>query len=123
MKKMPPAFWKVVVICCFLSVPGTGSALQPPSYENDSFGDIVETIEGSVNAVSADKKTVTVRWLSDPVMMRYENVTLQVVPTTALIKNASPVKFRDIETGDHVTARYDPYASPLAQALSLDIEE
>lgn len=98
-------------------------ATEPASFEETSVGGIVETIEGSVESVDAEKKTITIRWMSDPVMMHYQNTLLEVLPSTALIKNSEPIKLRDIEAGDHTTVRYDPYAIPVAKALSIDIEE
>lgn len=99
------------------------NAIMPPSLEETSISGLVETIEGTIDSVNAERMTVTVRWMYDSVMMRYQNVVLKISPSTSLIKNSNPIELRDIESGDHVTARYDPNAVPMAQALSLDIEE
>ena len=99
------------------------TAIEPSTVEETAIEGIVQTIEGSIDTVDAEKKIVTVRWMVDPVMMHYENVTLKVLPSTALVKNSSPIELRDIESGDHATVRYDPNTAPIARALSIDIEE
>lgn len=82
----------------------------------------LESVEGDIIAVDSAKNIIEVRWMADTVAMRFENITLQISPSTALVKNAQPIELSDIESGDHATIRYDPNAVPLPQAVSVDIE-
>lgn len=123
MHKISVVFLSLLAAYFILSPLSPVGATEPVSFEETSVGGTVETIEGAVDTVNAEKKTVTIRWMDDPVMMRYENVSLEVLPSTVLLKNSSPIELRDIEAGDHATVRYDPYAAPMAKALSIDIEE
>lgn len=84
---------------------------------------ITDSLEGDIIAVNADQKIIEVRWMVDTTLIRYQNITLKVLPSTALIKNARVIEFSDIEVGDHATIRYAPNTAPLAEALSIDIEE
>ncbi len=98
-------------------------AIEPNASEATSVSGIVETTEGTIDSVDTEKKTVTLRWMNDPVMLRYENIALKVFPSTIIMKNSAPIELDDIESGDHATVRYDPNAIPSARALSIDIEE
>ncbi|HNX68273.1 MAG TPA: hypothetical protein PLL75_01120 [Candidatus Omnitrophota bacterium] len=83
----------------------------------------LQTVEGSVTAIDAEKKIITIRWMYDVENFKYEDVTLSVPDGCAVIKNGEPVELDDIENGDHITARYNPNAAPLPLAASLSIEE
>lgn len=120
---------KIIALCSVLLTSLVPlSPAGPDQAETVAGNDVLvmesmETLQGSITAVNVAKKTIEVRWESDVINMIFQNITLKITPNTALIKNGETIEMNDIEVGDHATIRYAPNAVPLAQAMSVDIEE
>lgn len=83
----------------------------------------IQTIDGIISGIDSEKEIITVHWMADEVMMKYQDITLKVLPATSITKNAEPLELDDIENGDHVTVRYDPNGVPLPSAASVAVWE
>ncbi|HOW59821.1 MAG TPA: hypothetical protein PLO78_08890 [Candidatus Omnitrophota bacterium] len=94
----------------------------PFSYGEDTFRNF-RTVEGSITGISLDQNRVTVRWMMDPINFIYQNVTVDVLPSTIVLKNSEKIEFDDLENGDHVTLKFDPNTVPLPQAISILVVE
>jgi hypothetical protein len=88
--------------------------------EEDTFVmESFQTVEGAVTDVDAEHKRVTVRWMADTVLLKYEDVLLSVPDSAVITKNSEAIGLDDLESGDHVTVRYDANTQPLPKAVSM----
>ncbi len=83
----------------------------------------VQTVEGSVQDLDTSNNRVTVHWMNDEILFTYQDLTLDVTDSTAIIKEGRTIRLDDLEVGDHVTLRYDANAEPLPRAISIVVAE
>jgi hypothetical protein len=93
------------------------------SREDTLVFESVQTIEGSVQDLDANRNRVTVHWMNDEVLFTYQDVTVNVTDATAILKESETIRLDDLEIGDHVTLRYDANAEPLPRAISIVVAE
>jgi hypothetical protein len=112
----------MVLISIALSV----SLVPPQAFadrEETVVFESVRSIEGSIQDVDEDRNKVVVHWMNDDVMLTYQDVTLNVTDATAILKEGENIRINDLETGDHVSVRYDANAEPLPRAISITVAE
>jgi len=103
-----------VVFACGCAFSGAASA-----YEETLVIESLKSVEGAIMEVDEDQKRITVRWMYDPIMIRYQDVTLNVPETCVITKESETSELSELESGDHVSVRYDANAEPLARAISI----
>lgn len=115
---------KSAVILSILAISLSFLPLQEAFSREDTLVlESVQTVEGSVQDLDTSHNRVTVHWMNDEVLFTYQDVTLDVTDSTAIIKEGRTIRLDDLETGDHVTLRYDANAEPLPRALSIVVAE
>lgn len=108
-----------VVFAGLLTVSGPFSLGTVFAFEDTLVIESLRTIDGAITGINTDAKRVTVRWMYDSVMIRYEDITLNVPDTCVITKESEASEISELETGDHVTVRYDQNAEPLPRAISI----
>jgi len=108
-----------VVFASLLTVSGTFSLGTVSAFEDTLVIESLRTIDGAITGIDTDAKRVTVRWMFDPVMIQYQDVTLNVPDTCSITKESETSELMELENGDHVTVRYDQNAEPLPRAISI----
>lgn len=106
----------VVSVCL---VPASATAER----EETIYFQSIRSIEGSIQNVDTFHNRITVHWMNDDVMLTYEDVTMDVKDSTAILKEAENIRINDLEVGDHVSVRYDANAEPLPRAISITVAE
>ncbi|MEI7752090.1 MAG: hypothetical protein WCJ71_08380 [Candidatus Omnitrophota bacterium] len=115
---------KIVVILSTLALSLNFVPLQEALSREDTLViESVQTVEGSVQDLDSGHNRVTVHWMNDEVLFTYQDLTLDVTDSTAILKEGRTIRLDDLETGDHVTLRYDANAEPLPRALSIVVAE
>jgi len=102
------------VICFSVHSPSAAHA-----FEDTLVIESLRSIDGAITGIDTDAKRVTVRWMFDPVLIQYQDVTLHVPDTCSITKESETAELDDLETGDHVSVRYDANAEPLPRAISI----
>jgi len=103
----------------FVFAPGLVFSQIALAYEDTLVIESLRSVEGTITGIDTDTKRVTVRWMYDPIMIRYEDVTLNVPETCVITKESETSELMELEEGDHVSVRYDANAEPLARAISI----
>jgi len=115
---------RIAIILSILAISLTSSPIQKVFSEEDTFiVESVQTVEGSVLAVDAEHRRATIHWMNDEVLFTYQDLTLNVPESTSILKESETIRLDDLESGDHVTLRYDANAEPLPRALSIVVAE
>ena len=115
---------RIAVILFVLAMSLSFSPLQKAFSEEDTFTvESVQTIQGDVTAVDPEHHTVTIHWMNDEVLFTYQDLNLNVTKSTSITKESEPIRLDDLESGDHVTLRYDANAEPLPRAISIVVAE
>lgn len=107
-------FFTGLIALSVFSFSGIASA-----FEDTLVIESLRTIDGAITGINTDAKRVTVRWMYDSVMIRYQDVTLNVPDACSITKESETSELSELETGDHVTVRYDQNAEPLPRAISI----
>lgn len=82
----------------------------------------LQTITGSLTEVNDADQRINVRGQPDNGMgdLKYKDTTLDV--SSALItKVTKTISLNELQSGDHVTVRFDANAQPLPKAISIDV--
>jgi hypothetical protein len=115
---------RTIIILSILAISLSFVPLQEAFSREDTLViESIQTVEGSVQDLDTSSNRVTVHWMNDEVLFTYQDVTLDVTDSTAIIKEGRTIRLDDLETGDHVTLRYDANAEPLPRALSIVVAE
>ena len=93
------------------------------SYEDTMTIESIQTIQGDLTSIDTDHKRVTVRWMADEILLKYEDITLDVPSTCAITKNGETIELDDLEANDPATVRFDSNAQPLPRASSITVTE
>lgn len=93
------------------------------SYEDTLVIESMQTIEGDITAIDTSQKRVTARWMADEVLMKYQDVVLDVPDSCVITKNGETIELDDLEPNDPATVRYDSNAMPLPRASSITVTE
>lgn len=118
MKKMSRLTLSILSV--FLILSASHPAL---AYDDTLVIESLQTVQGDLTGVDTDNKRVTIRWMADNVLMKYQDLTLSVPDTCVITKNSEARELTDLETGDSATVRFDSNAQPLARAVSITVFE
>lgn len=83
----------------------------------------MQTIGGNITEVNTDQKRVTARWLADEILLKYQDIVLDVPDTCVITKNGRTIELDDLEPNDPATIRFDSNAQPLPRASSITVTE
>ena len=93
------------------------------AYEDTLVIESMQTIEGDITAIDTDHKRVTARWMADEVLMKYQDIVLDVPDTCVITKNGETIELNDLEPNDAASVRFDANAQPLPRASSITVTE
>lgn len=93
------------------------------AYEDTLVIESMQTIEGNITAINTNKKQVTARWMADEVLLKYQDIVLNVPDSCVITKNGETIELEDIEANDPASIRFDENAQPLPRASSITITE
>ena len=93
------------------------------AYEDTMVIESMETVTGDLTEIDTDHKRVTLRWLADEILMKYQDVILDVPDTCVITKNSETITLDDLEANDPATVRFDSNAQPLPRAASITVTE
>lgn len=93
------------------------------AYEDTLVIESMQTIAGNATEIDTDRKRVTIRWMADEVLMKYQDIILDVPDTCVITKNSETIELDDLEPNDPATVRFDANAQPLPRASSITVTE
>jgi hypothetical protein len=93
------------------------------AYEDTLVIESMRTIDGSITEIDAEQKRVTARWMADEILMKYQDVVLDVPDTCVITKNGETIELDDLEANDPASVRFDSNAQPLPRASSITVTE
>lgn len=93
------------------------------AYEDTLVIESMQNIQGNLTSIDTDHKRVTVRWLADEVLFKYQDVVLDVPDTCVITKNGETIELEDLEANDPASVRFDGNAQPLPRASSITVTE
>ena len=93
------------------------------AYEDTMVIESLQTIEGNVTEIDTENRRVTERWMADEVLMKYQDIILDVPDSCAITKNGETVGLQDLEQNDPASIRFDSNAQPLPRAGSITVTE
>jgi hypothetical protein len=119
------AMKKISVLPLLVLVAGLGlsSSEAALAYEDTFVMESFQTIEGNITEINTSDKRVTARWLADEILMKYQDVLLDVPDSCVITKNGETIELIDIEANDPASIRFDSNADPLPRARSITITE
>ncbi|MDD5225920.1 MAG: hypothetical protein PHV97_01885 [Candidatus Omnitrophica bacterium] len=118
MRKELGLAFAIIITIFFLSPAGKILA-----FEDTLVIESMQTIDGDITAIDTDNKRVTARWMEDEVLMKYQDVVLDVPDTCVITKNGETIELDDLEANDPATIRFDSNAQPLPRASSITVTE
>jgi len=108
----------ILVLCLSLSF-----AQKAFAYEDTLIIESMQTIQGDLTSIDTDHRRVTVRWMADEILLKYQDITLDVPRTCTITKNGETIELDDLEANDPATVRFDSNAQPLPRASSITVTE
>lgn len=96
---------------------------MPLAYEDTVVVESMQTIEGDITEIDTNLNRITLRWLGDEILMKYQDVLLDVPSTCAITKNGETIRLDDLEQNDPATVRFDGNAQPLPRATTITVTE
>ncbi len=99
------------------------SARMVFAYEDTMVFESMQTIESNITEIDAGHKRVTARWMADEILMKYQDIVLDVPDTCVITKNSETIRLEDLEPNDPATVRFDSNAQPLPRASSITVTE
>ena len=107
----------IVMISSFSSTPAV------LAYEDTLVLESMQTIDGSLTVIDTDNNRVTARWMADELLMKYQDITLDVPSACVITKNGQTIELNDLEPNDPATVRFDSNAQPLPRAINITVTE
>ena len=111
------------MLSALVIVSGFSLAPKVSAYEDTMVIESMQTIYGSITEIDTDHRRVTARWLDDELLMKYQDIVLDVPKNCVIIKNSRTIELDDLESNDPATIRFDSNAMPLPRASSITISE
>ena len=93
------------------------------SYEDTLVIESMQTIQADITEIDTEHRRVTARWMADEVLMKYQDIILDVPSTCAITKNGETIELIDLEANDPASIRFDASAQPLPRASSITVTE
>lgn len=93
------------------------------AYEDTLVIESMQTIAGNITEIDTDHKRVTARWMADEILLKFQDVVLDVPNTCVITKNGETIELEDLEPNDAATVRFDSNSQPLPRANSITITE
>lgn len=110
----------LLVLAAFLSFFSTQKV---SAYEETMVIESMQTIEGNITEIDTEQRRVTARWMADEILMKYQDVILDVPSDCVITKNSETIELDDLEPNDPATVRFDANAVPLPRAYSIAVTE
>lgn len=115
---------KLVLALSILVIIISLSSLQKAfAYEDTLVIESMQTIEGNITEIDASQKRATARWMADEILMKYQDIVLDVPDSCVITKNGETIELEDVEPNDAATVRFDSNAQPLPRASSITVTE
>ena len=106
----------IVMISSFSSTPAV------LAYEDTLVLESMQTIDGSLTVIDTDNNRVTARWMADELLMKYQDITLDVPSACVITKNGQTIELNDLEPNDPATVRFDSNWSQSIDAGRTNVE-
>jgi NADH dehydrogenase FAD-containing subunit len=113
----------VLALLILVLIFSLSPAQQVSAYEDTLVIESMQTIEGNITEINTDQKRVTARWMADEVLIRYQDIVLDVPDTCVITKNGETIELDDLEANDPASIRFDSNAQPLPRAASITVTE
>ena len=106
-----------------IMIPSLSFSHEVFAYEDTMVIESMQTIDGDITEIDTDQKRVTARWMADEILLKYEDIVLDVPDTCVITKNGRTIELEDLEPNDPASIRFDSNAQPLPRASSITVTE
>ena len=113
----------ILVLSILAMILSFSSAKKIFAYEDTLVIESMQTLNGNITEIDTDHKRVTARWMVDEILMKYQDIVLDVPDTCVITKNGETITLDDLEPNDPATVRFDSNAQPLPRASSITVTE
>ena len=113
----------ILVLPVFVIILSFSFTQKAFPYEDTLIIESMQTIQADITEIDLEHRRVTARWMADEVLMKYQDIILDVPSACAITKNGETVGLEDLELNDPASIRFDSNAQPLPRASSITVTE